>query len=55
MNDRDQNRADFPKLAEMVDMVRSTCPDVKLVGGIEEGREIGKVSDELRELYREAA
>lgn len=50
-SERERNRADFPLLAGMLDMVRATYPEARLVGGIEHGREIGKVDVWLRESY----
>jgi hypothetical protein len=34
-------------------MAREFYPDARLVAGIEDGREIGKVDDALRKSYRE--
>ena len=51
MSERERNRADFPKLADMIDMVRAYHPSVRLVAGIENGREVGKVDDEMRQQY----
>ena len=54
MNQRERNRKDFPQLAGMVDEFRRIFgPDVKLVAGIERGREVGKVDDKLRRTYAE--
>jgi hypothetical protein len=50
-SDRERNRAAFPLLAGMLDMVRETYPEARLVGGIERGREIGRVDAWLRESY----
>lgn len=50
-SDRERNRAAFPLLAEMTDMVREKYPEARLVGGIEHGREIGRVDAWLRESY----
>ena len=49
--ERDRRRAEFPGLAEMVDAFRAKGFDVRLLAGIERGKEIGKVDDELREVY----
>jgi len=52
---RESNRDQFPGLASIVDQFRAVFgPDVKLIAGIENGREIGKVDDDLRESAREA-
>lgn len=48
---REQNRANFPELAVTVDAFRAKGFDVRLLAGIERGKEIGKVDDELREVY----
>lgn len=55
MNTRDRNRDAFPQLAGLVDQFRKVFgDDVKLIAGIENGKEIGKVDDELRASAREA-
>lgn len=55
MNARDRNRGEFPGLAELMDSFRALYGDnVKLVAGIEGGKEIGKVDDDLRKTAREA-
>ena len=48
---REQNRANFPELAALVDAFRAKGFDVRLLAGIERGKEIGKVDDALRETY----
>ena len=56
MNARDRNRAEFPKLAQLMDQARARYgADVKLVAGIEDGREIGKVDDEFRKAASEVS
>lgn len=47
-------RAEHPGLAALGDELRAAFPGVKLLGGIEDGREVGKVDDSLRraEVYR---
>lgn len=53
MNARDRNRQQYPATAAMVDEVRRVFPEARLVAAIEAGREVGKVTDELRALARE--
>ena len=50
-SERERNRREFPKLAGLLDMVREFYPEARLVAGIEDGREIGKVDDALRRSY----
>lgn len=49
------NRAAFPQLAALVDEIRERYPEARLVAGIEDWREIGKVDDELRVAYGQAS
>lgn len=51
---RDQNRADFPRLAALVDEVRARFPGAKLLAGVEDDREVGRVDDELRAGYAQS-
>jgi hypothetical protein len=39
---RENNRAAMPLAAEMVDEIRATCPDAKVVWISEGGKELGK-------------
>lgn len=50
MNERERNRQQFPQLAGLVDAFRKEGFEVKLLAGIENGREIGAVDDALRNL-----
>lgn len=50
-SERERNRREFPKLAGILDMVREFYPEARLVAGIEDGCEIGKVDDALRRSY----
>lgn len=54
MSKRARNREQFPEMAKLVDECRAIFGDgVKLVAGIERGREIGKVDGALRKTARE--
>lgn len=44
------HRAAYPKLADLVDDFRKSHPGARLLAGIEDGREVGRVDDDLREL-----